>query len=64
MFVRETENVLASKEVGKDLISLTRLQQKHKVSFAWNKKILNGLQSSFKDESSGLLFSSSPNESG
>lgn len=32
MFVKETENVLASKEVGKDLISLTRLQQKHKVS--------------------------------
>ncbi|XP_068689103.1 spectrin beta chain-like isoform X1 [Montipora foliosa] len=30
MFVRETENVLSSKDVGKDLISLTRLQQKHK----------------------------------
>ena len=33
MFVKETENVLSSKEVGKDLISLTRLQQKHKVSY-------------------------------
>ena len=32
MFVKETEKVLSSKEVGKDLISLTRLQQKHKVS--------------------------------
>ncbi|KAK2560477.1 Spectrin beta chain [Acropora cervicornis] len=30
MFMRETENVLGSKDVGKDLISLTRLQQKHK----------------------------------
>ena len=33
MFVKETEKVLSSKEVGKDLISLTRLQQKHKVSY-------------------------------
>jgi len=33
MFMRETENVLGSKDVGKDLISLTRLQQKHKVCF-------------------------------
>ena len=32
MFVRETEKVLSSKDVGNDLISLTRLQQKHKVS--------------------------------
>lgn len=32
MFVKETEKVLSSKDVGKDLISLTRLQQKHKVS--------------------------------
>ncbi|XP_015749829.1 PREDICTED: spectrin alpha chain, non-erythrocytic 1-like isoform X1 [Acropora digitifera] len=30
MFMRETENVLGSKDVGNDLISLTRLQQKHK----------------------------------
>lgn len=32
MFVKETEKVLSSKDVGNDLISLTRLQQKHKVS--------------------------------
>lgn len=31
MFVKETEKVLSSKDVGNDLISLTRLQQKHKV---------------------------------
>jgi len=34
MFVKETEKVLSSKDVGNDLISLTRLQQKHKVSDA------------------------------
>ena len=33
MFVKETENVLGSKDVGKDLISLTRLQEKHKVRY-------------------------------
>ena len=32
MFVKETEKVLSSKDVGNDLTSLTRLQQKHKVS--------------------------------
>ena len=37
MFVRETENVLGSRDVGKDLISLTRLQQKHKVCCMWKK---------------------------
>ena len=35
MFVKETEKVLSSKDVGNDLISLTRLQQKHKVSGVW-----------------------------
>ena len=33
MFVKETEKVLSSKDVGNDLISLTRLQQKHKVRY-------------------------------
>ena len=40
MFVKETEKVLSSKDVGNDLISLTRLQQKHKVSDGGNLKIL------------------------
>ena len=32
IFIKEAEKLMASKEVGKDLTSLTRLQQRHEVS--------------------------------
>ena len=31
VFVKEAEQLLSSKDVGKDLVSLTRLQQNHEV---------------------------------
>ena len=46
MFVKETEKVLSSKDVGNDLISLTRLQQKHKVSDVCQESEENGERNS------------------
>ena len=39
IFIKEGEQLMSSKEVGKDLISLTRLQQRHEVGIRFLHKL-------------------------